>query len=300
MIIPLKSPHAVLPAGLLWTGGLLASAGAVLIAVAAGFSPDEGLVFVASVVVALLWWLGWYRAVLLVGPLFSPLTTRRNVLFALPACLAAIYVVLQLGASPDVQDSFAYLLFYVILGAATLALCAALGAWLGISVPRDLAERDIQAVIPAWYGALLGAALCYAGGNVGSGPGWWVVVFSAGLALVAWFAGWFALALIAGIGAHVVVDRNLAAGWRLAGVLTAGGIILGRAVAGDWVSASGTVADFARYGWPWLVILVLAALVERRCRPTPERPAPTPLAFGIAPGLLFVVVAFASVWLVSR
>ena len=37
-----------------------------------------------------------------------------------------------------------------------------------------------RAAVPAVVGALVGVTFCYAGGNIGDGPGWWVVVFSAG------------------------------------------------------------------------------------------------------------------------
>jgi hypothetical protein len=67
-----------------------------------------------------------------------------------------------------------------------------------------------------------------------------------------------------------MVDRDRAAGIRLGAWLVACGLILGRGVAGDWVSASGTVLDLMR-ALPGIVgILLLAVIVELLARPTPR------------------------------
>ena len=59
--------------------------------------------------------------------------------------------------------------------------------------------------------------------NIGDGPGWWVVVFAAGLATAALFAAWLVLAQIGhGVDA-VTIDRDLAAGVRLGAFLAACG-----------------------------------------------------------------------------
>ena len=69
------------------------------------------------------------------------------------------------------------------LGITALALC-------DLSARDDVVERSNRAAIPAIAGGLLAITLCFAGGNIGDGPGWWVVMFcgvlSTGTLLLAW------------------------------------------------------------------------------------------------------------------
>ena len=58
------------------------------------------------------------------------------------------------------------------------------------AVRAALKGGDVGAILVE---PMLGVTLCYAGGNIGNGPGWWVVVFSAGLSTVALFAAWMVL-----------------------------------------------------------------------------------------------------------
>src|SRR4051812_13339427 len=86
---------------------------------------------------------------------------------------------------------------------------------------------------------------CHAGANIGNGPGWWVVIFSAALATGSLLVLWIALADLTPVADAVAIDRDPAAGIRLGGWLAASGLVLGRAVAGDWESAWQTVAEAA-------------------------------------------------------
>ncbi len=72
-------------------------------------------------------------------------------------------------------------------------------------------------------------------------------------------------------------------------------MILGRAVAGNWHSAHQTVSDFLARGWPALILWGIAVLLDVLSRPTPERPAPDRLLFGILPGLLFIAAGIGCV-----
>jgi hypothetical protein len=89
----------------------------------------------------------------------------------------------------------------------------------------------------------------------------------------------------------VTVDRDVSAGLRLAGFLIAAGLILGRSVAGDWISAEATLRDFAIMAWPVVVLVAAAAVVERIARPTPESPRPAIVPHGVMPALVYIVVA---------
>jgi uncharacterized membrane protein YjfL (UPF0719 family) len=194
-------------------------------------------------------------------------------------------------AADDVRGDSIYVFFYLVMGAAWVAVSIYTLALLGLSLRDDVVERGNRAAGVALAGALVGLTLCYAGGNIGNGPGWWVVVFSAGLATGTLFLLWFALDQVTGLADTVTIDRDRAAGLRLAGYFVAGGLILGRAVAGDWESAAGTVADFVRLGWPVAPLFLAAFLVERSFRPTPEKPEWPVALYGWVPFLLAVSLA---------
>jgi hypothetical protein len=112
---------------------------------------------------------------------------------------------------------------------------------------------------------LVGASCCFAGGNVGNGPGWWVVLFSAGLSTFSLYLLWWLVHCISDLPEKVIVERDLGAGLRAAGFFVASGLILGRAVAGDWISASATLSDFGRMAWPALLLAAVVSVMERCC-----------------------------------
>ena len=57
---------------------------------------------------------------------------------------------------------------------------------------------------------------------------------------------------------RLTIERDLSTAVRAFGLLVGFGIVLGRAVAGDWVSVPGTFVDFFAIAW----VLVPLALVE--------------------------------------
>ena len=167
----------------------------------------------------------------------------------------------------DTSEWFDYL-----TGFAVAAILSAIAAFLASLIARIgffgwfLIAAGAPSAAVAIAGALLGITLCFAGGNIGDGPGWWVVVFSAGVATAGLFAAWLLLEALTGISDTVTIDRDLAAGVRLGGLLVACGLRLGWAVAGDWISAEATLRDFAANAWLVLVLLAIAVLVERVAR----------------------------------
>ena len=217
-----------------------------------------------------------------------PRTGRRLLHLAPLVAAALLWAVLRTASSFDVQDDPVYLTFYLVLGSAWVGLWIRSPALAGISVRDDVVERANGSAAIVVAGAMLGITLCYAGGNIGDGPGWWVVVFSAALATLALLAAWMVLEFASGVSDTITVDRDPAAGLRLAGFLIACGLILGRGVAGDWVSAEATVRDFVAAAWPVVVLVIVAAIVERVARPTPESPQSPVFAYGIAPALLYL------------
>lgn len=261
-------------------------------------SEDEGLVVVLSIAVWVVSWIWWYWE-LGTGPKLRAERTAGQALgIVLPIALVLLYVILRRWASFDVKNSAEYLFQYLALGAAWVGVALRMVPWLGISTRDDVAERTNPAAAVALAGALLGIMLCYAGGNVGDGPGWWVVVFSSGLATVAFFLAWAVLESLSQVSDAITIDRDLAAGVRQAAFCVAQGAILARGVAGDWKSAGETVGDLAAHGWPALVVLALAILLERALRPTAAEPRRSLVVAGVVPGAVLVAGALGWVaWL---
>lgn len=254
-------------------------------------SDDESVVLALAVLLGAGAWMTWFGQAFL----YAANSSRRHhrwPLWVHPAVSTALlFAVLRFLAADDVRNDARYLWFYLMMGATWTGLTARFLGLFGLSYRDDVIERINPAAAHAIGGAVIGITLCFAGGNIGNGPGWWVVVFSALLSTGGLFLVWILLDRAAGVNDTVTIDRDLAAGFRLAGFFIAAGLILGRAVAGDWESAAATVVDFARTGWPVLVLLVLAAGIEQTLRPTPERPVLHPVAQGLAPAAVYLGIA---------
>lgn len=256
-------------------------------------SADESFVQILCLAVAAFTWLPWLWESVACARLGSRLQHRWS-LYAYPlVCMGVLAAVLRLFASSDVRDSSTYILFYLYMGLAWVGLAARfILPWFGLSSRDDVVERKNPAAAHALGGALLGITLCFAGGNIGNGPGWWVVVFSAALSTAAFFLLWALLDRFTGLADAVTVERDPASGIRLAGYFIGSGVILGRAVAGDWASAEQTVIDFGTVAWPVLLLWLAAVLLERTFRPSRETPLPSPLTNGLAPLCAYVALAF--------
>ena len=254
-------------------------------------SADEVIVTIGSAVVGPLMWTIW-----LVQMSRLRVASRRRsgagiLALALAASAAAIFYVLTTAASFDVVDSPQYQFMYAVLGLAWLWIASIAFPFLGVSPRDDAVERRNLAAAIAASGALLGVAFCYAGGNIGDGPGWWVVVFAAALATGTLFAAWAALAGMTRVADAVAIDRDVAAGLRLGAFLAACGLVLGRGVAGDWFSGAETIADLLRALPPVLAMTAIAVIVERLARPTADRPRAPVVALGVFPAIVYLAIA---------
>lgn len=252
-------------------------------------SGDELVVLLASGVVTTVAWLTWYVRAVRLGRV--PAASRGLLLLSPLVGAVMLFGALKTLAADDVRDAPEYLLLYMLLGGAWIAF----GMWflpmLGLSARDDVLERGNRAAADAVAGALIAITLCFIGANIGDGPGWWVVVFSAGLSTGALLLTWLILEMATGISDEVTIDRDRAAGIRLAGFLVACGVIFGRAAAGDWESAALTVSDFWQVAIPVVPLLVAAAIVEFVLRPTPSHPRPSVVGYGAAPAVLYLSVA---------
>jgi len=123
-------------------------------------------------------------------------------------------------------------------------------------------ERTNPSALVALSGALIGLTLCYCGGNIGEGPGIEVVLFSAGLATVAFLVIWWLYHHHS--GGLCCNNRSRSVGWPAPRwFLVAGSLILGRAAAGNWVSVGATISDMILYGSPVLLLLIVLSSLNR-------------------------------------
>ena len=254
-------------------------------------SGDEVIVFATSAVLAVVMWGAWYIGPRRIRRLGRPAAGRSLLDLAPLVSFGVLVVVLKTVSALDVRDDLRYLLLYFFLGAMWVSVAMRCLPLVGLSARDDVVERGNSSAAQAIAGAMLAITLCFAGGNIGNGPGWWVVVFSAGLSTVALLLSWLVLEAVAGVADVVTIERDEAAGLRLAGWFVACGLIAGVAAAGDWESAEDTVRTFVRVAWPLLPFVAVAALLEWQWRPTPERPSPSVTAYGAIPALLYIGVA---------
>jgi hypothetical protein len=211
-----------------------------------------------------------------------------------------LYYVISFWSSHDVRDSQLYTFFYLILGAGWLGFARYAMAYLGLCPRYDVLERNNPAAGWACGGALVGIMLCFAGGNIGDGPGWWVVIYCAALSTGTAAVAWIILDSITRAADNISVERDVATGLRAAGFWIAAGVILGRAVAGDWISLQQANIDFIKIGWPMLILLVGATALERPLRPGGNFEQTSVLLKGVAPGAFYVFCAILYVASISR
>jgi hypothetical protein len=176
-------------------------------------------------------------------------------------------ILLSVLTSVEVRSNLYYIVLYELLAALWLAVGLWLCPFFGISLEDDVLDRRNPAALWTVHGSLLGLAACFAGANIGSGPGPWAVIFSGVLASAGFFLVWI---IANGAGAHwadsITIDRNEGSGMRLGALLAAAGLSSGSAVTGDWVSASATIRECLLRSWPIAPALCLALFAERSQR----------------------------------
>jgi hypothetical protein len=213
-------------------------------------------------------------------------------LFSLLLTGAAIH---RWGAA-ELRADFTEAAFLTAVGFGWLLIATKLFALFGFSLRDDAVERKNKPALVALCAALFGVALTYIGGNLGEGPSYWNNFYSAGLATGGLFGLWLALELTAKVSISVVEERDMASAVRLCGLFLAMGLILARAVAGNWHSSEETFHDFIHDGWPAGLLCVLAIPIEWITRPNRRRPFPSWTTAGLLPAGAYMLLALGWLW----
>jgi hypothetical protein len=257
-------------------------------------SGDEVFVTIVSTVLALIGWSALYARWARFSDYRLPKGAAAMLLLLLPISAALLYWLLRTLASHDVREDWRYLAQYSAMGLAWIRFAPTIFLP-GISLRDDFFERRNSSACFAFVGFTIASLLCFCGGNIGDGPGWWVVVFCAILANATLWALWVAAAHSTRVVDFITIDRDPAIGLRLAGFFIGCGLILGRAVAGDWVSADATIGDFVRKAWPVLILLAIYIVSERFAKPRFHRDEQAPLGRGVVPALFYILLGLVPV-----
>ena len=208
-------------------------------------------------------WRGWFTRLFRSGLVLVQPSVRLSLAILPLMCAGFLLFVLLKYSAATVRSDNLWVLGYFVFGAAWIGASQFAFGLLGIAMRDDVIERRNPSA--AWVTAaqLLAGTFCIAGANVGNGPGPEVVAFCALLSTVTLLLVWLLFDAIASASETITVERNSAAGIRVAGWLTAVGMVCGASVTGDWRGASRTLSESAHYIWPMVLFSFLVASFER-------------------------------------
>jgi hypothetical protein len=239
-------------------------------------------------------WYSYHRIIASLDPMLVQPLDRQMLLYTPGLCAIGLFLVLKTFGDPYVRNDLGYLIFYWLWGMCWLAMCSWLFPIMGFSLHDDGLQRRNTGATIALCGAFFGILAAYTGGNIGEGPGWWIVALCVIVSTGAFFLCWLALEYFTQISETITIERNASAGVRLAIFLIVIGIILGRSVSGNWIDMADFIVSFVVRAWYVLPLLAVAVFIEWRSRPTLELPRPTGMAYTTLPSLAyitFVVIA---------
>ena len=211
-------------------------------------------------------WRGWFSR--LSRPALVPIHLSVQLsLVSLPLiCAVFLLVVLLKCSAATVRSDRIWVFGYFAFGSAWIAASQFAFGLLGIAMRDDVIERRNPSAAWVVAGQLIASTCCLAGANMGNGSSPEVVVFCALLSTVTLLLTWLLFDWIAAASETITIERDSAAGIRVAGWLIAVGIVCGASVTGDWHNVSRTLSDFAGYIWPILAFSFWLALFERVLR----------------------------------
>jgi hypothetical protein len=253
-------------------------------------SDDEVSVGVLAALFATAFWGGGLYAARRANPLVRPRPGRAVAVVVLLAALGSVTAALVTGADPQVRSNPGYVVLFLAVAADALAVATLAGSAFGLSALDGFVRGPNAAAGWAVAGLWLATGLVNVGANVGRGDTIDTTLGPLALALATLLLLVGVLGAATGRFRAVRLDRDPPAGVRLAGLFVAWGMVLGRAVAGDWESAWRTWEDFFAYGWTVLVLLAVAVPVEWVLRPTVRRPR-VPWPAGVGPAVAYIGAA---------
>ncbi len=219
-----------------------------------------------SVPVTIVLWGHWYFSLRVGQSLGGPRRSRLAFALIPPLCIAFLFLVLRGWSANSVKSDLPTVFLFLSFGASWLGLTQLVFGLLGISARDDVLERGNLAAAWVISGQLIGATFCFAGANVGNGPGPEVVLLCALVSTLALFLLWFLVDQAASVADTITIDRYLGTGIRMCGWFAATGIVLGDAVTGDWKSTSATWRDFGECAWPAAGFALFTSILERKFR----------------------------------
>lgn len=230
---------------------------------------DILFLFVCGSVALFVIWRGWFLQ--LSRPAFVPADFFVRLCLAILPVICGVFLlaVLRKYSAASVRSDPMWVLGYFVFGAAWIGVTQWAFEILGIGMRDDVIERRNPAAAWVVAGQMLASTLCFAGANAGNGPGPVVVAFCAVLSTLMLVLMWLLFDRIASATETITIERDSAAGIRMAGWIVATGIVCGASVTGDWHDVSLTLKDFASYVWPMVVFSVAGALLERLLRKCP-------------------------------
>ncbi len=261
-------------------------------------SGDEVFALLGSIFAGLWGWSGWTYGLFRFRRLIWH-AGMSAVGWMLPVLASGfLFFVLHEWSSHDVRDDPSYQLYYLVMWFGWTGVWNFVMAWFDLDF-GDAVSYGNRAQLIAIAGGFLSVTFIFAGGNIGEGPSWVVVVFCAGVGTATLLLFWLAQNQFSDVHDAIVIDRDQATGWRSAGFFVGSGLILGRAVAGDWHSIADTLTDFAVSGWPVLLPAALLLFLNVRFRSTPAQPSPDPVLFGVLPAVLLVAIGIGDLLLLG-
>lgn len=227
-------------------------------------SDDEVFAFLVSGVISLA---GMWVVVcpLLATRLMRPWWGRWAIVGSLVAGMALLLGMILTLAAKDVRAHAEYVALFMTEGLATVLLMMVCTP--GIDVRGDALERRNGAAAFVACGSIAGVSLICAGSNIGEGPTIWTTIGPQFAGIGLWVGVWLASQVAAPFGRAVRLERDLHSGIRLGAMLAANGLVLGTAIAGDWVSVDELWQSLFAQGWPVVLLAATAVMLQWMFRP---------------------------------
>jgi hypothetical protein len=277
--------------------GLASLLGALALATVLLGTLAPPLFFLLFAIVDLVFTLHFYRNLIGLSEMESGPFAPWAVGMTPVGCCALVLAVLRNWADPEVREDWVLQTEFVIAWGCTVLWAHVLGSLLGLDVLEHGVKGRNLAAVWTGVGLTIGVTLAAAGANVGQGPTEATTLGPMFLAVGGLLTLWAGFSVLTGSVAAVAVERDVPSGLRTAALLVALGLILGRSVAGDWISVESTLRDYLRQGLaPAATLLGVAAIIEFLERPTVRRPVTSIARSGVSPAALDLGIAAAWLW----